>query len=570
MRIKMAQTAGFCMGVRRAIELALNSLRKSPQPIYTYGPLIHNPQVLEMLELQGIQVLKEIPPAGHMEGGTIIIRAHGVPPQAKENLKKAGFSQIIDGTCARVIRVQNIISRAARQGFQMVIVGDADHPEVVGLLAHAAGQGFVISDSDEAANLPADLRGPVVVAQTTQNQEVYQQLCDMLKNRYPQIQINQTICAATHKRQAEVIKLAKEVDGVIVVGGRQSGNSLRLAKLAEENGGKAFLVESEEDLDSRQLEHFNSIGITAGASTPNWMIKRVTRHVKDLSARTTHPLLHGLKNIGRFLFRSQIVLALGAACLSVAACRMQKLPIVWPVAVLAFCFILAMHLVNRLLRNQADRYNDPDQTAFLQKYKVLLWILASISIIVAMLIGARLGPWPFLMLMIMVGLGLIYSTRKMAGRLKSIPGSKTINTVGAWGMITVLLPALTYHYFALPACFLALLYVMGLVFIRNSMVDLVSMQGDLFMGQETVPILLGAGKTETVLKIFSAVLIVLLIAAPFVVTYWPFALSLILGLPIIGLALLQYNISARAIFPDVRKLFVMDACLWMTALSILV
>ena len=196
MKVRLAKTAGFCMGVRRAMEIVLEAAHRHQDPIYTHGPLIHNPQVLRMLEKKGITVLGD--PSGK-KPGTVIIRAHGVPPQEFEKLEQAGF-QVIDATCPRVIKVQAIIKRYAEEGYTPIIVGDQDHPEVIGLLGYSQNKGIVISDLRQLQQLPP-LDRVIVVAQTTQDETLFQEVVEALKHRYPDLKVFNTICNATHERQ---------------------------------------------------------------------------------------------------------------------------------------------------------------------------------------------------------------------------------------------------------------------------------------------------------------------------------------------------------------------------------
>ncbi|MBW1694559.1 MAG: 4-hydroxy-3-methylbut-2-enyl diphosphate reductase, partial [Deltaproteobacteria bacterium] len=164
MKIVIAKTAGFCMGVRRAVEMVLDAPQKHENPITTYGPLIHNPQVLNLLEEKGIVAITDIPEKG---SGTILIRAHGVPPEAKERLTKAGF-KVVDATCPRVIKVQTIIHKHAKQGYASIIIGDKDHPEVTGLMGYAGEKGYVVDSLEDLDTIP-QLERAIIVAQTTQN-----------------------------------------------------------------------------------------------------------------------------------------------------------------------------------------------------------------------------------------------------------------------------------------------------------------------------------------------------------------------------------------------------------------
>ncbi|MGA6927410.1 MAG: 4-hydroxy-3-methylbut-2-enyl diphosphate reductase, partial [Desulfosarcina sp.] len=243
MKIEIAKTAGFCMGVRRAVELALDAPGKLAEPIFTYGPLIHNPQVLALFAEKGIRVLQQIPEQGN---GTVLVRAHGVPPEEKQRLKDAGF-RVVDATCPRVIRVQTIIRVHARKGFATIIIGDQDHPEVKGLMGYAGLSGYVVSSLEELDALPVfDLA--IVVAQTTQNLNFYNQVKRWAASTFPHYKTFDTICDSTEKRQAEVKQLAERVDAVLVVGGGQSGNTRRLAEIAGASGKPTYHVETEAEL----------------------------------------------------------------------------------------------------------------------------------------------------------------------------------------------------------------------------------------------------------------------------------------------------------------------------------
>ena len=204
MKVRLAKTAGFCMGVRRALELALEASHDFPAPIYTYGPLIHNPQVLDMLETKGIHIMKEIPEA---QQGTVVIRAHGIPPEDKAKLKDSGL-KVVDATCPRVIRVQAIIKKHAQQGYATIIVGDRDHPEVVGLLGHAKGKGIVLTHPDQVKALP-DLEKVIVVAQTTQDETLFEETVEKIKQRFSESLIFNTVCNASPASGRNIEALAK-------------------------------------------------------------------------------------------------------------------------------------------------------------------------------------------------------------------------------------------------------------------------------------------------------------------------------------------------------------------------
>jgi len=277
MKITVAKTAGFCMGVRRAVEMALDASNRTADPIYSYGPLIHNPQVLNILGEKGITVINAIPEKG---SGTAIIRAHGIPPSERDALIKAGFN-VMDATCPKVIRVQSIIAKHARQGFAVIIIGDRAHPEVRGLMGYAGNNGYVAETMAELEALP-DFERAIIVAQTTQNTAFFDSVKSWTQRLHPQYKVFDTICDSTENRQDEVKSLSATVDSVVVVGGFDSGNTRRLYEIARETGKPVTHIETEADLRISDLGKAGHIGITAGASCPNNIIDDTVRRLFEL------------------------------------------------------------------------------------------------------------------------------------------------------------------------------------------------------------------------------------------------------------------------------------------------
>jgi 4-hydroxy-3-methylbut-2-enyl diphosphate reductase len=502
MKIEIAKTAGFCMGVRRAVELALEAPGKQADPIYTYGPLIHNPQVLALFAGKGISVLEAIPEQGR---GTVIVRAHGVPPKDKQRLEDAGF-RVVDATCPRVIRVQTIIRVHSRKGYASIIVGDRDHPEIVGLVGYAGAAGFVVSSMAELEALPVFDKA-IIVAQTTQNKQFYDQVKSWAAKTHLHYQTFDTICDSTAKRQAEVEQLAERVDTVVVVGGRQSGNTQRLAEIAAKTGKPAYHVETEAELETCCLEAVDRVGVTAGASTPNWIIKRVYRELERLPAKKQAGVSRFYYSLIQSLLLTNVYVAVGAGCLCFACTRLLGIaPAGAPVAV-AMLYVLSMHLLNHLTGMAEDEYNDPERARFYDRYRLLLSLLAIAAGGFGIISASAMGGAAFAILLVMSLLGLSYNLYLIPAqlgmkfrRLKDIPGSKTILIAAAWGVVTVLLPGLTSKGALTASVFSVFVWATGLVFARTAFFDLLDVQGDRIMGKETLPILLGDRKTFVLLK----------------------------------------------------------------------
>lgn len=515
MKIKLAKTAGFCMGVRRAVEIVLDVANSQDAPIYTFGPLIHNPQVLEILAEKGVSVLDD---ASAAEPGTVIIRAHGVPPQAKQAVVDAGFT-IIDATCPRVIKVQTIIAKYATQGHAVLIVGDREHPEVMGLLGYAQGRGHVITHPDDVANLPAFERA-IVVAQTTQDGRLFDDVARAVKGRFPHFRIFNTICNSTHQRQAEVREMAKSVDAVVVVGGRNSGNTQRLAQAVEQAGIPAFHVESDAELDRDAIEPLQAVGITAGASTPNWVIKKVYRTLERIQKKRWRQTAF---RIERWLLLSNLYLALGAGCLSYACALLSGIRPRLSSAMMASCYVLSMHILNNFIGKEAVRYNDPDRADFYEYNRIILLALAVISGAVGLFMAFTLGPVPFLVLCIISALGLVYKVKLLPRPLKigrniqgisDVPGSKTVLIAMAWGLVTVVLPHLAISLQMTTTMVFVSLWASVIAFVRTAFFDILDMQGDRIVGQDSLPILLGEQKTLKLLKKLLVISMAVLLFAP--------------------------------------------------------
>jgi 4-hydroxy-3-methylbut-2-enyl diphosphate reductase len=501
MKIFLARTAGFCMGVRRAVEMALDLPRKHDGPIFTYGPLIHNPQVLDLLNEKGISIINDIPEKGT---GTILVRAHGVPPGVKKSLKNSGF-KVIDATCPRVVKVQSIIRKYAKKDFTSIIIGDKKHPEVIGLLGYAGGKGYAVGSLEELESLP-EFGKAIVVAQTTQNIIFYNRIKEFTGNRYPHYKVFDTICNSTFMRQEEVKELAETVDAIVVVGGRTSGNTQRLAEAAAQSGIPSYHIESESELDIKALSESRNIGITAGASTPNWVIKRVYRAIENITYKKAGGWRKHFYNIERSLLLTNIYVSLGAGCLCYANIKMLKDTGYFPYVIMSMLYVLSMHIFNNLIGRKADHYNDPDRASFYKKHQPLLAFLAVSAGAAGLFTAYSIGKIPFLILLCMSILGLSYNLRIIPDRsgkgiyrsLRDIPGSKTALISAAWGIVTSLLPALSLTF--TPGILIVFTWSVGMVFVRTAFFDILDMQGDRIVGRETIPILIGEKRTLRLLK----------------------------------------------------------------------
>ncbi len=551
MKVKLATTAGFCMGVRRAMELVLAEANRSEDPIYTFGPLIHNIQVLDLLKKKGVRSVEVVDNIDH---GNVVIRAHGIPPQQRQILKESPL-RIIDGTCPRVARVQAIIRYNSKKGMAAVIVGDREHPEVIGLQGYSEGPVYVINSVEDIKSLPDDL--PIfVVAQTTQDEQVYEEIALEILKRFPGTQVFETICDATHHRQNEVRSLATQVDGMIVVGGYHSGNTRRLVQISQAAGLPTFHIETEKDLEPHRLSGMGTVGVTAGASTPSWMIKNVVKKIEDIQSSRENRLMPRIRKISKFFLLSNLVVGAGAASLSYASLALSGKTPGASYPAMTFLYIFAMHVLNRFLDKGASVYNDPERAAFYRKHHLLLSLSGLCAIVLALFLAYAMGKMVFFSLAAFSVLGMVYSVPLIPSalqkyypytKIKDIPGSKTLSESLAWVAVIAVLPALGTNPFNWSLVLSSSSMVFLLSYARSGLFDILQLQGDLIVGKETLPITLGLKKTSKIIQCALLLSGLILVIGP--LFHWMIPLSYLLLLCVLGLYLCLSAYEKQWIYP---------------------
>lgn len=271
-KIEIANHSGYCFGVKRAMEITQNALNDDPETIYAIGPIIHNDQAMLPLLEKGLII--EDDPQNMKKKSTAIIRSHGLPRQIYDTIGRREIA-IIDATCPFVKKIQDIVFEASNNGYDVIIVGDPKHPEVIGINGWAIKGGTILQTNAEASEFTGDFsKKYICVVQTTFNQSRFESIKKILTEKNLNILFHNTICYATKQRQDAAAELSAKVDAMIVVGGKKSSNTLKLAEVCRANC-PTFLIETYEDLDFEQIKDMNYIGIVAGASTPDFIIHQV-------------------------------------------------------------------------------------------------------------------------------------------------------------------------------------------------------------------------------------------------------------------------------------------------------
>ena len=278
MEIILADKAGFCFGVKRAVEMTEKELKNSDDKIYSLGPLIHNPQAVKKFEEKGLKTIDEI---GEINNSKVVIRSHGVSKEVVDKMVEQNLD-IIDSTCPYVKSVHKKVEEFHKQGYNIVIVGDKNHPEIIGINGWCNNEAFIINSEEEALNLPK-MDKVCVVSQTTNTQEKFITLSHIVKDKGDEVKIFNTICNATNQRQEACKEVAKKVDAMIVIGGYHSSNTKKLADISKKYCEHVYHIETKDELPLEELKKFNKIGITAGASTPDWIIKEVIEIMENIN-----------------------------------------------------------------------------------------------------------------------------------------------------------------------------------------------------------------------------------------------------------------------------------------------
>jgi 4-hydroxy-3-methylbut-2-enyl diphosphate reductase len=471
--VHVAKSAGFCPGVKRAIDKTLELEAAAKKPIYTLGPLIHNRQVTDALAAKNITSINSLSEVEN-KSATLVIRAHGITPQFRKELEQSGM-ELCDATCPLVKRAQNIIKKYADQGYDTVIIGDADHAEVIGLLGYAEGRGHVAADATEADGF-APFKKVNIVAQTTQQESVFKQAAQVIAEKAKTSVISNTICQPTRQRQSETMEFAKNADLVIVVGGKHSANTARLAEVCRELSPRTLLIEDESELAGTDLKTPRNIFITAGASTPGWVIEKVFEKVN-----TTHGKLYYMpqiiaKNIWSFILKSSLYTSAAALCLTYVAMNLQGIPFNHLLLLLALTFVFSLTGLNRVTTKTSSGVNTKLEVVF-------CLLVGTAGLAAAFALGK--GIFTFTLFFWLLGVMYPFSYYLKIKKLTAMPGAKDTVTALGWAFVCAFVPAYSQSIVFTNEHYLAVFYVTILVFIRSVLLGIGAANKDVIIGKES-------------------------------------------------------------------------------------
>jgi (E)-4-hydroxy-3-methyl-but-2-enyl pyrophosphate reductase len=515
MSVTVAKTAGFCWGVRRAVDSVVTEIKRGEGPFRVYGPLVHNPQVIDALKDRGVGSCPE--PWGE-KGGTLFLRTHGVTVEERNRLKKLPL-KLRDLTCPRVARALSIAAKMSNAGYDVLIFGDTGHHEVKAILSAAGTSGRVISSVEEARFLP-ELKKPFLLSQTTQNSETFAEILALLQIRWPEIEYSNTICDSTERRQQELRELLSKADAVVIVGGLNSANTERLSAIAGESGLPVFKVETHTELCAESLGKYRRILLSAGASTPGWSIRKVRERLLEIQGKST-----GAGWI-RTVFRNLIFSGAHIPFMAIIIALAQGETLGgsgWGIAGLASGLLLwSFTNFTAVLECRLVTMTSQKRQEFIRSHARKLQIIAGLSFTGGAVLAAHLGTTWLLWTAVATLSCLLYALPLLRENhvfdiLRAIPGSREILFTLAWGFLLCVLPAVTLA--GVPVSLRLFIWPLSLAFLffsRSLFVDLVDLQGDALLGMDTLPLHLGAARCRIVLLASAAAGGILQVTAVFV------------------------------------------------------
>jgi len=483
------------------MDAVLDASSRQDGPVQTLGPLIHNPQALDLIGKRGVSVA---PAPDQVGPGTVVIRAHGIPIQDLRGLKarqQAGELKLVNATCPEVAKVHSRIKKYSPKGYFTVILGIHGHAESMAHISFAEHGAKIVANMEEARALTdAEVRRVLIVAQTTFTVKDFQEISDYIRERSEDCLVENTICEDTWTRQEEAHRIAQTVDAVVVVGGKNSANTRHLVELVEHHGKPVQYVEVASELDLACYRGDETVGVLAGASTPTWLVEEVVDVLEHHGQRARMSGRALQEVLGR-----PALLAVGAACTTLGVSHWLGLPFQGLVPLMAGGYVLAMFILTSYLDPHGVGAKGPAAARLLRNNRALLLGLGLGALMLSLVSGWFLGPLPAAILMGAAVLGVAYKLEiPMGGQrysLRSIPGSKDLLVAVAMAVVLVGIPVLHARHPLDAHVWAAMTFVGALGFARTCIQNLLDIQKDRILGRETLPILIGRTPAKWVMGV---------------------------------------------------------------------
>ncbi len=514
MKIELAKHSGFCLGVRNAILKMVDEINASNDEIYVYGPLIHNPQTITVLQKRGLKTIENL---SDIKNKQIAVRTHGITNAENKKIKSSA-SRIINLTCPRVARVQSLIKKYSSTGYFTIILGDEKHAEVIGLKSYAISGVKVIAMLDDIDNIPS-MEKYLLVSQTTLDRDLFDKIVRILQQKFEDILIIDTICNSTKNRQVDVKNgIARGIDTLVVVGGKNSANTKRLARIGEEHNIKTLYVESEDEINYSDFKNSEYILVTAGASTPGWIINNVLEKLYDVKFKKANFIINIIKNVLEFVVRTSLLSSVAAFFFSLLLQYFAGITYNYRLSLIAFIYIFSMYSINNYFDRDFLKTCNSNKFKIYDRFGIPLVVLSILSMIISIKFSYDSGITIFMVLISSYIFGIAYSTDyvkyiiKMLhlSILRKIYNSKIITYLG-WLYVIIFLPSIIYPIDIYEIINFSI-FILSIIFFRHFLIDVIAFQSDLIFGRETIPVLIGV-KNITILAIIISFLSILTLVA---------------------------------------------------------
>ncbi len=521
MKIEMARHSGFCMGVRNAILKIVDKLNSTDDDIYVYGPLIHNPQTIQVLGDRGLKIAENL---DTIDGKDIAIRTHGVPVHENKIIRNKS-RKAYNLTCSRVARVQAIIRKYSLNNYYTLIIGDKEHAEVIGLMSYAQAGVSVISSREDIKDIPKGEKY-LVVSQTTHEREQFYNLVEEIISKFDNTKVIDTICDSTRLRQNDVNEaIERGIDTLVVVGGRNSANTTRLAKLGRDNNIKTLHIETDSELSLDDFLSSKYVFVTAGASTPGWIINNVLEKIYMFKKSRGNLFIKVMKTFFEFLVRSNILSSITAGFMVALTQLFLGIQLSILPMIIASIYIYYMYSINNYIDREFLSKSNSYKYKIYQEHGFSLLIGAIILVPISLFLAWGFDKRAFILLTIVYSLGTIYSTNYVKkivrhSSLKNIDklyNSRIITPFG-WILAVLIIPLLDIKTISVSKIILSailMLFIYTMTAMRQIISDTIAFHGDFILGRGTIPTWLGIKWTTRFSYIFLGATAILLGSSTF-------------------------------------------------------
>ncbi|MEF3280801.1 MAG: 4-hydroxy-3-methylbut-2-enyl diphosphate reductase [Elusimicrobiota bacterium] len=496
MKIIVAKNAGFCPGVNDAIKKVIELSQKTTKKIYTFGPLIHNNDVIKNLKERGIESINDIKEIKDPKNSILVIRAHGVPPKIEEEIRNSGI-EVVDATCPLVKNVHNTITKYSKKGYTTIILGDPEHAEVIGLKGYAGENYFIITSEEDARRLP-NIEKANLVSQTTQEEELFFKIVKIIRTKVSELIISNTICTPTKLRQKETIEFSRISDLVIIIGGKHSANTQRLYQITKTLSKKSILVENENEITPEIFENVNLLFITAGASTPGWMIERVEKKIKEMVFREKKFI-----KLFRVLVSTGIFTGFAAFGLISLVYKSFKNHIEFPLASAIAISVMVIHIINRNL--EKEFLEDNIKKMIFLKYSKEIKYFSYLLIFISIAISTTKGVFYSFLIFIFIFAGVKY--KEIKNKIK-IPGIKDMFIAFGWCYMTTFIPAISCGKIGSKVFYLTFLFVFVVSTLRSVLISVFQKYNDMIISNENIYSAIGEEKTFMLINVLVFVILI--------------------------------------------------------------